>query len=80
MVKLVGVLGGGEEGGAASPRVCLARRQLPLTIEQDLTMIMALDDYCMACGVDPCGQGSRHLHDQDWGNFLRNYRRYELLK
>jgi len=75
MVKLVGVLGGGEEGGSASPRVCLARRQLPLTIEQDLTMIMALDDYCMACGgVDLCGQDSQHLHDQDCGNFLRNYR------
>ena len=28
---------------------CLARRQLPLTIENDLTMIMALDDACLAC-------------------------------
>ena len=27
----------------------MARRQLPLTIEQDLTMIMALDDACLAC-------------------------------
>ena len=75
MVKLVGVLGGGEEGEVASPRVCLARRQLPLTIEQDLTMIMALDDYCMACGGDPCRQGGGHRGDQDRGNFLRNYRR-----
>ena len=77
MVKLVGVLGGGEDGSLASPRVCLARRQLPLTIEQDLTMIMALDDYCMACGgMDPCGQDSQKVHDQDCGNFLRNYRRW----
>jgi len=66
-------MGSGEEGGEASPRVCLARRQLPLTIEQDLTMIMALDDYCMACGVDPCCNNP-HVHDQDWANFLRNYR------
>jgi len=75
MVKLVGVLGGGEDGSLASPRVCLARRQLPLNIEQDLTMIMALDDYCMACGgMDPCSQESQRVHDQDCGNFLRNYR------
>ena len=69
MVKLVGVLGVGEEGGTASARVCLAKRQVPVTIEQDLTMIMALDDYCIACGEDPCG------HDQDWGNCLRSIRR-----
>ena len=76
MVKLVGVLGGGgDEGGEASPRICSARRQLPLNIEQDLTMIMAVDDYCMACGVDPCGRGNRHLHNHDWCSFLRNYRR-----
>jgi len=75
MVKLVGVLGGGgDEGGEASPRICSARRQLPLNIEQDLTMIMAVDDYCMACEVDPCGRGNRHLHNHDWCNFLRNYR------
>jgi hypothetical protein len=29
--------------------VCLARRQLPLVIDNDLTMIMALDDVCLAC-------------------------------
>ena len=37
---------------------CLARRQLPITIEKDLTMIMALDDACLAC----C---SSTLHDMD---------------
>jgi len=74
MVKLVGVLGGGEEGGVNSQRVCLARRQLPLSIEQDLTMIMALDDYCMACGADPCCQNNKHLNNQDWTSFLRNYK------
>jgi len=83
MVKLVGVLGGGEDGESSSPRECLARRQLPLSIEPDLTMVMALDDSCMACGVDPCGRGCGvepcgrghgKNSGHDWGNFLRNYR------
>jgi len=74
MVKLVGILGGGDEGSSKSPRMCLARRQLPLTIEADLTMIMALDEHCMACGVDPCVKANRAIDSQDWANFLRNYR------
>jgi len=47
MAKLVGVVHDNEDPN--SPSKCLARRQLPLTIEQDLTMIMALDDACLAC-------------------------------
>ena len=44
MVKLVGILGDGGGGGA---RACLARRQIPLEIEADLTMvIIRLLLYC----------------------------------
>jgi len=51
MAKLVGVVHENEEDSSGSNfnSRCLARRQLPLTIEQDLTMIMALDDACLAC-------------------------------
>ena len=65
MAKLVGVVHDNEDPNSPSKYVihlfltfstnnfynsrCLARRQLPLTIEQDLTMIMALDDACLAC-------------------------------
>ena len=48
MAKLVGVYHDDTDAGRAKPN-CLARRQLPLTIESDLTMIMALDDACLAC-------------------------------
>ena len=48
MAKLVGVYHDETDAGQAKPN-CLARRQLPLTIESDLTMIMALDDACLAC-------------------------------
>ena len=70
MVKLVGVLGDDEP-----PSHCSARRLMPLNIEADLTMVMAVDDYCMACDVEPCGGSSRYLHNHDWCNFLKNYRR-----
>jgi len=69
MVKLVGVLGDDDP-----PSHCSARRLMPLNIEADLTMIMAVDDYCMACDVEPCGGASRYLHNHDWCNFLKNYR------
>jgi len=69
MVKLVGVLGDDEP-----PSHCSARRLMPLNIEADLTMVMAVDDYCMACDVEPCGGASRYLHNHDWCNFLKNYR------
>jgi len=36
MVKLVGILDDGDRGG---PKACLARRQIPLEIEPDLTMV-----------------------------------------
>jgi len=50
MAKLVGVVHDNEDdSGQSSSAKCLARRQLPLTIENDLTMIMALDDACLAC-------------------------------
>merc|ERR1711899_529717 len=51
MAKLVGVVHENEEDSSGSNfnSRCLARRQLPLTIENDLTMIMALDDACLAC-------------------------------
>ena len=78
MVKLVGVIGGGEEKEKAEKegRVCLARRQFPLEIEPDLTMIMALDDSCMACGGSHSySQASSKHRDRDWDVFLRNYRR-----
>ena len=82
MVKLVGVIGGGEEKEKAETegRVCLARRQFPLEIEPDLRMIMALDDSCMACGGSSSPSSlasSRHHRDRDWDVFLRNYRRWE---
>lgn len=57
MAKLVGVYheeGSDSPGSNSRKSHCLARRQLPLTIESDLTMIMALDDACLACsgGID----------------------------
>ena len=78
MVKLVGVIGGGEEKEKADTegRVCLARRQFPLEIEPDLTMIMALDDSCMACGGCHSSSLAAAKHkDRDRDVFLRNYRR-----
>jgi hypothetical protein len=48
MAKLVGVYHDESESGRAKSN-CRARRQLPLNIECDLTMIMALDDACLAC-------------------------------
>ena len=84
MVKLVGVINGDDKNsgdGAGGGRVCLARRQFPLEIEPDLTMIMALDDSCIACG-DTAGDHHKHGHgrgkqkDVDKENFLRNYRRF----
>ena len=78
MVKLVGVIGGGEEKDVVESRVCLARRQFPLVIEPELTMIMALDDSCLACGGSHSSSSSlassKH-RDRDWDVFLRNYRR-----
>ena len=72
----MGVIGGGEEKEKSETSVCLARRQFPLEIEPDLTMIMALDDSCMACGgCHSSSQASSKHKDRDWDVFLRNYRR-----
>jgi hypothetical protein len=38
------------QGNQTRSRDCLSRRQLPLEIEPDLTMVMALDEFCIACG------------------------------
>ena len=77
MVKLVGVVSeereGQCEGGSqcsspvssdhGSMRQCLARRQFPLVIEPGLTMMMALDDSCVACG-----HGSTHGSPRSHGD------------
>ena len=76
VVKLIGVLGSDEEGES---RICLSRRQMPITIEPDLVMIMALDDYCMACGDDPCDKEDEHDDNKDCEMFLKNYRRYSIF-
>ena len=75
MVKLVGVIGGVDEKEKEKGRVCLARRQFPLVIEPELTMIMALDDSCLACGGPHSSSTSSKHRDRDWDVFLRNYRR-----
>ena len=43
---------------ASNRKKCLARRLLPLSVEPGLTMMMALEDSCMACGVNclTCGE------------------------
>ena len=56
---------------------CLARRQVPLTIEPDLTMIMALDESCLACGsggghaTSSNVKGTNYTSERD--SFLRKY-------
>lgn len=77
MAKLVGVVHENEDdssGNSTWNSKCLARRQLPLTIEQDLTMIMALDDACLACSSSTLLE----ISDQEEINvnmatFLRKY-------
>jgi len=67
MVKLVGVF----QGKKARSVDCKSRRYMPLEIESDLTMVMALDDFCMACGtVRPIGKKNSN---GDVDVFLRNY-------
>jgi hypothetical protein len=73
MAKLVGVLHEDEDpetNGSRSSK-CLSRRQLPLTIESDLTMIMALDDACLAC----CSNSLEELEigSNNISTFLRKY-------
>jgi len=81
MAKLVGVVHENEEDSSGSnfSSRCLARRQLPLTIEQDLTMIMALDDACLAC----CSSTLYDVEDKtvnDINSSIQTFlRKYEAL-
>ena len=83
MAKLVGVLhdeSADSGGGRRYKASCLARRQVPLAIEDGLKMIMALDDACLACGAvegnfSPTahlGRKSKKL-DPERESFLRKY-------
>eukprot|EP00088_Acartia_fossae_P033893 TRINITY_DN3477_c0_g1_i10.p1 TRINITY_DN3477_c0_g1~~TRINITY_DN3477_c0_g1_i10.p1 ORF type:complete len:780 (+),score=258.71 TRINITY_DN3477_c0_g1_i10:58-2397(+) len=65
MVKLVGVYQGGKKSRSAE---CKARRFLPLEVETDLTMVMALDEFCLACGPP-----NKSKPTEDVQMFLRNY-------
>ena len=56
--RMVQVMVDGMREDASGRKECLARRLLPLTVEPGLTMVMALEDSCMACGVNclTCGE------------------------
>ena len=56
--RMVQVMAIGKREDANSRNECLARRLLPLEVEPGLTMVMALEDSCMACGVNclTCGE------------------------
>ena len=58
---------------------CLARRQLPLTIEQDLTMIMALDDACLACNSLTLYDADSKLSNEINTSMQTFLRKYEAL-
>ncbi len=87
MAKLVGIIHDDEDNSSAERNKrakCLARRQLPLTIEQDLTMIMALDDACLACGTFPetnSGSSSKksNANSSNAGDRSAFLRKYEAL-
>ena len=69
MVKLVGVVKETESEECSPVRRCLARRQFPVEIEPELTMVMALDDSCVACA------GGDKRTEPGTDVFLRNYKR-----
>ena len=58
---------------------CLARRQLPLTIEQDLTMIMALDDACLACCSSTLFDVDEKTSNEINSNMATFTRKYQAL-
>ena len=68
MVRMVRVISEGEDTEAAEHE-CLARRILPIQVEPGLTMVMALEDSCMAC-VGESNKDDRKCPDSL--TFLRN--------
>jgi len=70
MVKLVGVYQG--SGTKTRTNECKSRRFLPLEIEPDLTLVMALEEFCLACGTDRLGQ-SKSKQPEDVQALIRNY-------
>ena len=56
--RMIQVMADVKREDASGRKECLARRLLPLTVEPGLTMVMALEDSCMACGVNclTCGE------------------------
>jgi len=58
---------------------CLARRQVPLMLEPGLTMIMAMDESCLACGGSggqtPLNNGDRTTTDR--AEFLRKLKKLD---
>ena len=75
MAKLVGVLHDEKsttlKDSSKSNSKCLARRQMPLTIEDNLTMVMALDNTCLACCT--CNNAVERK------NFQEILRKYEIF-
>ena len=69
------------EDGGHDDTTCLSRRQIPLVIDDTLTMVMELDDNCVACGQeDNISSGSKggsknRNKDPDWEAFLKTYKR-----
>ena len=63
MVRMVRVIVDGEN--EVGDEECLARRLLPITVEPGLTMVMALEDSCMACGLSclACGESCLACED-----------------
>jgi len=70
MVKLVGVYQG--SGTKTRTSECKSRRFLPLEIEPDLTLVMALEEFCLACGTDRLGQ-SKSKQPEDVQALIKNY-------
>jgi len=80
MAKLVGVVhDSGDDSNQSSSSKCLARRQLPLTIENDLTMIMALDDACLACCSLTLIDTDEETHNEIKANQDTFLRKFEAL-
>jgi len=64
MVKL----GMAQRGKKGRSNDCKSRRFMPLEVETDMTMIMALDDFCIACGPT-----EKKKQSSDVDQFMRNY-------